>query len=222
MLKQTNAKNLEKATTKKCLEDKQNIFNSFPGLRQLDLQELDHVVPRLVWVPFLNNVIIFGLIHTPSPSSLCRYIIFGCRTSSPSLSSLSSSSSSLFSVSRLTWTHIIIVILIINDSSSSSSSSSSSVPRLTWTRLSWRPRELVELVVASFPPAPCQGSTFSGNYIILMLLFFFISFGWCYCSRYCCCCCFFPLTPCQILTFSGNYMILMLLLLFCSLLVGII
>ena len=48
MLKQTNAKNLEKATTKKCLEDKQNIFNSLPGLRQLDLQELDHVVPQLV------------------------------------------------------------------------------------------------------------------------------------------------------------------------------
>ena len=74
MLKQTNAKNLEKATTKKCLEDKQNIFNSFPGLRQLDLQELDHVVPRLVRVLFLNNVIIFGhiqwILSTPLPPHL--------------------------------------------------------------------------------------------------------------------------------------------------------
>ena len=33
---------------------------------------------------------------------------------------------------------------------------------------------MVELVVASFPPAPCQGSTFSGNYMILMLLLFLL------------------------------------------------
>ena len=110
MLKQKNAKNLEKATTKKCLEDKQNIFNSFPGLRQLDLQELDHVVPRLVRVLFLNNVIIFGhiqwILSTPPPPSLCHYVIFGYRDSSPSLSSSSPSSSSPSSVSRLTCTVI--------------------------------------------------------------------------------------------------------------------
>ena len=77
MLIQTNAKNLAKATRHKCLEDKQNIFNSFPGLRQLDLQELDHAVPRLVWGLFLNNVIIFGRIHTlsPLPLSLCHFWI---------------------------------------------------------------------------------------------------------------------------------------------------
>ena len=33
---------------------------------------------------------------------------------------------------------------------------------------------MVELVVASFPPALCQGSTFSGNYVILVLLLFLL------------------------------------------------
>ena len=145
-------------------------------------------------------------VSTHSPHSLCHYVIFGYRSSSPSLSSSSSSQSSLFSVSRLTWTHIIIVIpiliviliiIII-------------ILTIIIILIIFRSQVDVDaaLVEAERVGRACSRQFPSCSvsridilrqlYDLDVVVVSFISFGWCYCSRYCCCgccycCCFFTL-----------------------------